>query len=259
MPRLFTNRPSEYRLSDEQRARILSVTEDLSCEDVLELLQLESPLSNLVIIGGASNMAPESLQRLANVFEEVLAPLAERLQIAVLDGGTDAGVIQMMGQARRSVSGSFRLLGVAPRSKVRLPDEEPDSADDSRKALEPNHTDFCLVPGEGWGSESPWLAQLASTLAASQPSVTLLINGGKIALVDLRANLETGRPAIVLAGSGRTADAIATAITQSSAAVDPGVAELVDTYYPQKLSLFDLSSPLSELTRRLERLLMSDA
>jgi SLOG in TRPM, prokaryote len=42
-------------------------------------------------------------------------------------------------------------------------------------------------------------------------SVTVLMNGGQIAYTDVAASLGSGRPVVVLAGSGRTADAIAKA------------------------------------------------
>ncbi|PSN20654.1 hypothetical protein C7271_01110 [filamentous cyanobacterium CCP5] len=241
--------------SNGQQTQIVSISEDLTCEEVLKRLHLIPPQSNLVVIGGASKMTPESLLRLSSVFEQVIAPIAQRLQLSVLDGGTDAGVIQMMGRSRRAISGSFRLVGVAPRSKVRLPGEEDRPEFESRKDLEANHTDFCLVPGDRWGSESPWLARLASVLAGSKPSVTLLINGGQIALEDLMANLETGRPAVVLSGSGRLADAITDAIHQRSSETEPAVSEVVNAYYPDKLSLFDLASPLGDLTDLLEHML----
>lgn len=258
MPGLSTNQVSERKFSNGQQAQILSISEDATCADILQRLQISPAQSNLVVIGGASKMTPESLQRLSTVFETVIAPLAERLHLVVLDGGTEAGVIQMMGRAKRATGGTFRLVGVAPRVKVRLPGEETNPELEGRKDLEPNHTDFCLVPGDRWGSESPWLARLASTLAGSHPSVTVMINGGQVALEDLVANLDTGRPAIVLSGSGRMADAIADAIHQRSSEIDPAVAEVVNTYYPAKLSLFDLTSPLSELNDYLERLLAYD-
>lgn len=255
MLEISTNRPIECRLSSGQRARVLYATEALTCGQVLSLLGFHSPKSTLVVIGGASKMTPESLKRLFSVFKEVLAPLAQELGIVVLDGGTDAGVIQMMGQARGALKGTFELLGVAPKDKVKLPSEIT-GEDSPGEALEPNHTAFCLVPGCSWGSESPWLAKLATSLAGSNPSVTLLVNGGKIALVDLQANLETGRPAIALAGSGRLADDIATAIHDPTA-VNPTVANIVSQYYPHKLSVFNLSSPLAYLSDRIRQILLA--
>ena len=41
--------------------------------------------------------------------------------------------------------------------------------------------------------------------------MTLVVNGGEIAYADIEHSLEAGRPVIVLAGTGRTADAIAAA------------------------------------------------
>lgn len=253
MPKTSTDRLIECQFSNGQRASVLYATDAMSYSQVLSMLGLHSPTANLVVIGGASNMSSESLQRLSAVFEMVLAPLVQELGITVLDGGTDAGVIQMMGQARGIVDGTFNLLGVAPQSKVKLP-QEITRESERRKDLEPHHTSFCLIPGENWGSESPWLAQLATTLAGSSPSVTLMINGGKVALADLQANLATGRPAIVLAGSGRMADAIVTAIHNSTSA-DPAIASIISQYYPHKLSVFDLSSPLANLAKRLRQIL----
>jgi hypothetical protein len=60
-----------------------------------------------------------------------------------------------------------------------------------------------------WGDESPWLSRVAAVLSDGQPSVTLLVNGGEIAYRDLALSLDAGRPAIVIAGTGRTADDIA--------------------------------------------------
>ena len=86
----------------------------------------------------------------------------------------------------------------------------PDAA-----VLEPHHTQFVLVPGTDWGDESPWLADVADALARGAPSLTLVVNGGVITYDDATASLARGRPVLVLAGTGRTADAIAHARTGS--------------------------------------------
>ena len=44
-----------------------------------------------------------------------------------------------------------------------------------------------------------------------RPSVTLMVNGGSITLNDAQVSLAAGRPLIVVAGSGRSADEIARA------------------------------------------------
>ena len=74
---------------------------------------------------------------------------------------------------------------------------------------EPHHTHLVLVPGTSWGDESPWLTHVADALADGRGSVTVVINGGDITYADAAASIDRGRPVVVLAGTGRTADAIA--------------------------------------------------
>jgi hypothetical protein len=141
---------------------------------------------------------------------EILAPIAEKLSAYVVDGGTDAGVMRLMGEARTQIGAKFALIGVAPVSKVALPNSLEPPADST--PLEPNHSHFLLVPGSNWGDESPWLAQLATVLANGAPSVTILINGGEITFQDALQNVNAKRLVIVMADSGRTADILAGAL-----------------------------------------------
>jgi SLOG in TRPM, prokaryote len=67
------------------------------------------------------------------------------------------------------------------------------------------------VPGDSWGDEGPWLARLGDLIGDGGRSATLLVNGGEISRRDAERSVESGRPVIVLAGSGRTADALAAA------------------------------------------------
>ena len=64
-----------------------------------------------------------------------------------------------------------------------------------RANLEPNHTHFVFVSGSEWGEEAPWLAQLATVVSGSEPSLMVLVNGGEIAVDDVRHSVEAGRPA----------------------------------------------------------------
>jgi hypothetical protein len=174
----------------------------------------------IVVVGGASGMSDEEVDRIAPVFDDVLAPLAQRLGVTVIDGGSDAGVMRLMGSARGDDASSFPLIGV-------IVDELADYSDDPGTravGLEPNHTHFVLVPGSQWGEEAPWLAHLATVVAGDEGSATVCVNGGEIALADVRHSIEAGRPVVVLDGSGRTADALAAAVRGEES--DPLVAEL---------------------------------
>ncbi len=164
----------------------------------------------LVVTGGASGLDERTKERLRTLFSEVLIPFARARNAVVVDGGTDSGVMQMLGQALGTEGPSFPLVGVAVAKKVAVPGEASESG--RRRALERRHTHFVLVPGSSWGDESPWLARVATEIAAGAPSVTVLINGGEIALQDVANSVAAQRPVLVIKGTGRTADRIAAAL-----------------------------------------------
>jgi hypothetical protein len=91
-----------------------------------------------------------------------------------------------------------------------------------------------LVPGTAWGDEAPWIARVATELAGGWPSLTVLVNGGDISYTDVACSLRAGRPALTIAGSGRTADQLASAVRGGPADEDAvrlaasGLVEVVD-------------------------------
>lgn len=171
-------------------------------------LQTSRPV--IVLVGGAAGLRHYHLARLHTLFVKVLAPLAEAIGAAVVDGGTDVGVMQMMGYARQKMHGTFPLIGVLPVGVATLPNEQspcPDAA-----PLEPNHSHFVLTPGANWGDECPWIAGMAGALAQGMPSVTVLINGGEITWMDAAQSVAANRPIVAIGGSGRAADALTAAL-----------------------------------------------
>jgi hypothetical protein len=163
----------------------------------------------IVLVGGASGMGAKDIEAVAEVLRNEVVPIAERRDAVVIDGGTDSGVMRLIGRARSASGGRFPLVGVAAEGTVVDPGAGGSSPD--AVELEPHHTLFLLVPGTSWGDEARWITEVAGVVAGSRPSVTVLINGGQIAYTDVAESLGTGRPVVVLAGSGRTADAIAEA------------------------------------------------
>jgi SLOG in TRPM, prokaryote len=170
----------------------------------LEQLGLGGSYPTLVLVGGAGRMDPADLERLRPVFEEALVPVAQAANAVLVDGGTDSGVMRLLGQARARRGATFPLVGVAAAATVALSGDRsphPDAA-----PLEPNHTQFLLVPGQDWGDESPWLASVATALAGANPSATVVVNGGPIVLTDVAHSVAAKRPVLLVAGSGRSAD-----------------------------------------------------
>jgi hypothetical protein len=189
----------------------------------------------MVLVGGADRLDEADLARLRPLFDEGLAPLVDALGAGVVDGGTDAGVMALMGQARAKLGATFPLIGVAADGTV-----DTTTATATRRdavAVEPNHSHAVLVPGATWGDESPWLAAVAAVLAGEAPSVTVIVNGGEVTLDDAARSVEANRPVVVLAGSGRTADALAAALAREPA--DKRVAALAASGLLQAVDLAD--------------------
>jgi hypothetical protein len=192
----------------------------------------------LVLVGGAGGMTPEHLAATAEILQERIIPALDLWRAAVVDGGTDSGIMRVMGQSRAAAGAHFPLVGVAAEGTVILPGKAPAAG---AAPLESSHTHVVLVPGDAWGDESPWLSRVATAIADGQPSLTLVINGGQITYDDIDHSLQAGRPVVVVAGTGRTADAIAASArgdTEDSraemVAADPGT-RIVPLNDPQVL------------------------
>lgn len=214
----------------------------------LHVLGLRSGQPNLVLIGGASNMDVNGLSGIRSLFVESLVPVIAALNGTVIDGGTDAGIMQLMGQARAITGETFPLIGVAATGKVTTPDKVNHAS--KATLLEPHHTHFVLVPGTHWGDESPWLFRVADVLAAPAASLTILVNGGEIAWGDVTQSVKAGHPVLVIGGSGRTADTLAHALRGK--ATDERTQRLVDS---NLLRAVDLTAGFSEVTRVIEEML----
>ena len=190
------------RSDDEPPAtRLVRVEERDGLAAGLDALGLRRGRPVVVLVGGAAVMAAEDRALVADVMRRSVFPLLARFDAVVVDGGTDSGVMRVAGRARAAGGDRFSLVGVVARGTV----------GDDLGALEPFHTHVLLVPGSEWGDESPWLVDVASVLADGAPTVTLVVNGGAITYDDIRRSLDAGRPVVVLAGTGRAADAVAAA------------------------------------------------
>ena len=156
----------------------------------------------LILLGGADSMPEDERLRVQALFRQVLE-YVETTGTAVVDGGTDSGVMRMIGQLREELGGTFRLIGVLPAGAL-----ERTTRDGRRIALAPGHPEILLTPGSAFGDETDWLFAAADHLAGGD-APTLVVNGGRLTLEEAHLRLEAGKPVVTVAGSGRSADQLA--------------------------------------------------
>lgn len=202
--------PLRFDFPDGLVASAMEVVDPAALPAAVSALGLDPPRPTVTIIGGAGGLDETGIDNLRSIFASGIVPVLQRYNAAAVDGGTLSGVMRLIGEVRAQSGASFPLVGVTAAGTVRLPGRPTPPEVDT--VLEPHHTHFIIVPGDEWGAESPWIAETTSVLADGRPSVTVLINGGEIAYADVERSVQALRRVVVVAGSGRTADAIAGAL-----------------------------------------------
>jgi hypothetical protein len=172
----------------------------------------------IVLIGG--HIFPEHAN-ITNLVIEVIAKTAEILDAAVICGGTDIGVMSAIGKTRGRNGYQFPLIGIAPEGSVTWPEGTRSGnaipVTGEREQLEPHHSHFILVPGSQFGDETKWISRAASMIATGRHiSVAALVNGGKVSQMDVEEGLQADRPLLVVSGTGRLADEIASRPVKNS-------------------------------------------
>ena len=118
---------------------------------ILRRLGFAHPRPALFVSGGARQLAAEHEELAAELLRGV-ARAAAALGLALVTGGTNSGVMALLGAACAALPQPPSLIGVLPSGML---------AQRGAAILEQNHTHFLLVEGEQWGAESGWLARLA--------------------------------------------------------------------------------------------------
>jgi len=225
--------PSQCEFPNGNSASLYPIEQIGALPDLVSQFDLDLPRPVLVVVGGAGNMSPETFARLGQLFTDVIAPAIDRIGAIVVDGGTDSGVMSLIGDARATSGSSFPLIGVSAIGTIDCPGIENDNSDAA--ALEEHHTHFILVPGDDWGDESHWIAATATQIAGSAPSCTIVINGGNITWKDVANSVEAGRKTLVFDGSGRAADELAAELRDEPA--DDRAAPLVASGLLQSIDI----------------------
>jgi hypothetical protein len=236
-------RTSAETLSNGRSVPVVRVPVDASPAGVAESLGLLHADALLLLIGGAGLMPDATMEQLRACFDTLAETLAVR-HVTVIDGGTRAGVVELMGTALDRAGRTAPYIGVVPARA----DIEP-GGPRAQEILEPHHSHFVLVDSDQWGAEIQLMQGLAAHLAPGGPGLVLLVNGGDVALRELEAAADRGYETIVLAGSGRLADELAQALRQPERPIRAQIAELTTR---ARLSLLDVSAPRAAVRELLE-------
>jgi hypothetical protein len=158
----------------------------------------------------------------------------------------------LTGDARQKLRGTFPLIGVTPLELVRYPGYENEG--ESINDLNTAHSHFVLTVGDEFGDESETITHLTYALSGmgQQPALGILINGGKITRKEVHARTTSelmSFPLIIIEGTGRFADLLATAY-HSGQAEEPDVMEIITKGRLQSVSVKDGAEVLyNRLTR----------
>ena len=191
---------------------------------------------------GASEMMDENIEQLRDVFE-MMARFADDYNVLIADGGTNAGGMKLIGEARQTVKGKFPLLGVAVTGKVSYPGYTPKA--EEHYPLNDGHSHFILVEAEDFGAESDLLVGLAQARAV--PKIALVVNGGKIVEAESRRHAELGTPIVTIKGSYRFADQLAENLTSGRVRLIYPMGTKVKMFNVEKQSPGELYDLLKDL------------
>src|SRR3954452_11917264 len=200
-------RPLEVAFDNGNHAVLVAARPGDDARGLLTTLGLSSAagLPVMVVCGGADELQGEARERAASLLGPAVASAAALSAAVVVDGGTAAGGMELMGAARsRQPSALPVLVGVSPTGKVSYPGAEAvDGA-----WLEPHHTHFVLADSAEWGGETPLLIAVAETLSVDAPVVMVLAGGGRVATAEALEAATRGWPLFVIEGTAGAADEI---------------------------------------------------
>jgi hypothetical protein len=152
----------------------------------------------IAVFGTTASIDDDLVKRLSTVIEAIVGAASDAGAV-IVTGGTDAGIIRLVGRAGHKRA---TLIGVAPEAVI----NDPSIAVE----LEPHHDQVVLAPGSTWGDETPELEKVVDALSAGSPVCAVLLGGGDVSRNEVDGQLRARRPVVVVAGSGRLADDLAT-------------------------------------------------
>jgi hypothetical protein len=247
---------SVINFAQGRSARLL-IAGDGDASLIASSLNLPQPHAVILIIGGADDLDDKLKPELEELFSRGIARAAIDVNAVIIDGGTNSGVMSLMGQAVADRGRRTPLIGVAPQGKVTYPGGPAEGSIEGAAALDPNHSHFVLAQRADWGGEADIMFGLANGLSENIAVLTVLVNGGPIAKDEVLRSVRSQWPIVVIEGSGRIADEIA---GYSRAGKEPeGDAVMAEIISEGNIQLFAAKGAPGELRRLIVRQLFGNS
>src|SRR2546421_6190120 len=148
------NNPSvtkgEIRFLNDNRAVLVKASQATSAADLITALEIRKPATVFLLIGGADDLDSNLNSKIERLLDEGLALAAADANALIVDGGTRAGVMELMGRVIALRGRVIPLLGIAPAGKVTYPGGPAEGSIKDGAALDPNHSHFLLIDGDQW-------------------------------------------------------------------------------------------------------------
>jgi SLOG in TRPM, prokaryote len=245
-------RKNTISFENGNRAVVITAPRDIDVQTILQALDFAQPHALIMVFGGAKGLDDSRKARVAELFNDAIAPVAAELGALIIDGGTQSGVMAMMGEAVTRDGRRSHLLGIAPKGKITDPEIAGATAVADGARLEANHSHFVLVESNEWGGETTKMLELARGFNA--PTVAILVNGGEIARKEALQSVRNGWPLLVVKGSGRFADELSEAVRDGQSAKSAEVNEIARS---GRVTLFHVNDAAQKLKAELRRMLCS--
>ncbi|MBI3536525.1 MAG: DUF4231 domain-containing protein [Chloroflexi bacterium] len=202
----------EIIFSNGNRAKAISASADSKASDLVTEVGLKRPNALIFFTGGAAGLDQlddASKAHLVQLISRGVARGAGDVGATIIDGGTRAGVMAMIGQGVADRGHRTQLVGIAPQGKVTFPGGPAEGSIVDGAPLDENHSHFVLVESAEWSGEQKILFAVAEELSREVPDLTILVNGGGIAKAEVLQSVRNKWPILIVEGSGRLADEIA--------------------------------------------------
>jgi SLOG in TRPM, prokaryote len=243
-------RKNTITFENGNRAVVITAPRDESAKTILDALEIASPGAVILLFGGAGGLDDSRKAHLASLFADGVTPVAAELGALIIDGGTQSGVMAMMGEAVARSRETCQLLGIAPRGKIAHPEISGACAVSDGTPLELNHSHFVLVESNEWGGETPKMLEIAR--AFNTPTVAILVNGGAVAADEALQSVRNRWQLLVIEGSGRFADELSAAVRDGQSAKSTKVGEIARS---GRVTLFHVNDSAEKLRDKLRRML----